>query len=174
MPEYDWADLFDEILDRRPGFTAEAEQRFCEELFAPISATEAAWLSQELKCECDDWALPAVTIPASYLSLLRWSNGGSFRTGRRKWNLFPALDEETGVRVMMLGYGVPEKTPGLLPIAFNGSGVFYGFDTNADAVDGEYPIRAAECGYPNKGTWIAASLWDAVRGKEAIEELWES
>jgi hypothetical protein len=29
------------------------------------------------------WALPASPLPAAYLAFLRWSNGGSFRTGER-------------------------------------------------------------------------------------------
>ncbi len=75
---------------------------------------------------------------------------------------------------MMLAYGVPYYTPGILPFAFNGGGVFYGFDMRLKAAsNGEFPIVAMECGDSHTPFPIAESLLVACRDHRPIEDCWD-
>jgi len=109
------------------------------------------------------WQLPQRQLPASYLTFLRWSNGGQFRKGERWFDPFFSTCE---VRGYMLGYDLPGRIPLALAFAFNGGGVFYLFDMRADPVDGEYPVIAAHAGAPwYASSWpVAPSFPEVCRG----------
>ena len=66
----------------------------------------------------------ALTLPDELLQLLRYSNGGSLINGEREFGYFSVQN----IRLYYFGYGFPKYTPSLLPIAFNGGGVFYTYD----------------------------------------------
>ncbi len=75
-----------------------------------------------------NWTMPPFSFPNSYLSFLRWSNGGNFTKGDREFGFFPALDATCGVRTMMHAYHIPEYMQNAVPFAFDGAGTFYLFD----------------------------------------------
>ncbi|MCH8147401.1 MAG: SMI1/KNR4 family protein [Planctomycetes bacterium] len=172
MPEVKWASIFDEVLDHPDGADDNVIEAFLSTVQQPLSDGELAWLN-DIQPEPVRWKIPDDPIPASYLSFLRWSNGGEFRNGERLLQFLPALDAVHGVRVTMLAYGVPYFKPGILPFAFNGGGIFYAFDMRLKApASGEFPIVAAECGglpgaiFPLADTFVAA-----CRDKRSIEDL---
>ena len=171
MTEINWENVFEEQIGRPPGLSEDAIAEFVATVQQPLSDDELLML--EAHKTAPRWKMPDGPLSPQYLSLLRWSDGGEFRNGERLIQFFPALDPDHGVRVMMLLYDVPELFPGLLPFAFNGSGIFYAFDMRLRPLDGEYPIVAAECGYSHRPFPLAASLLAACRGREAIEELWD-
>jgi len=122
-----------------------------------------------------NWIMPGHPLPPSYLSLLRWSNGGEFRNGERLFQFFPAGDPQHGVRAMMVAYHVPQHMQGALPIAFNGEGTFYLLDMRRPPVVQEYPVVCAGAG--NLG-WeddqcfhVANSFEAACRGTVNVEVL---
>ena len=153
----DWASVFDEAHPQ-PGASDAVLEQFVAEVSRPMSDDEvreanagqtnpfpkddplyAAWQP----FDASKWVLPGRPLPQAYLSLLRWSNGGEFRTGERLFQFFPALDSQHGVRAMMLGYRIPEYMPGAVPVAFDGCGTFYLLDLRRLAVGGEYPVVSA-------------------------------
>lgn len=153
----DWASMF-EWSAPRPGCPAEGLARFVREVCAPLSAEEIAVVAgQQLNpfpvthalhdswrpLDAGGWVLPSQRpLPAAYLSLLAWSDGGEFQNGDRLIQLFPTQGR-SGVRAMTLAYEVPHYMPGALPYAFDGGGVFSLFDLRQPAgPDGEYPIVA--------------------------------
>jgi hypothetical protein len=157
----DWASVFDEVHPE-PGASDAVIAQFVAEIDRPVSAAEirevnagqtnplpaadplhAAWRPFDAAA----WVMPDWPLPAAYLSLLRWSNGGECRTGERLFQFFPALDPKHGVRAMMLGYHIPEYMPGAVPFAFDGCGTFYLLDVRRPAVGREYPIVSAHAAY---------------------------
>src|SRR5262245_7423107 len=121
------------------------------------------------------WVIPSLPLPAAYLSLLRWSDGGEFGTGERWFQFFPALGERHGVRAMMLAYQLPQYMPGAVPVAFNGGGTFYLLDMRRPAVGGEYPVVCAHAGYlawePRAFCVVADSFVAACRGTVNVDDL---
>ncbi|MGL6073947.1 MAG: SMI1/KNR4 family protein [Fimbriiglobus sp.] len=181
----DWTTVFDELYPE-PGATAEVLEQYVMEVAFPMSSGEIERVntSQQNPFPKSDplysswqpfdpaaWEIPNRPLPSSYLSLLKWSNGGEFRTGERWFQFFPALDEGHGVRAMMLAYHLPEYMPGALPIAFNGGGTFYLFDMRLPAIAGEYPVGCAHAGYlswdSDAYAKIADSFLTACRGTSA-------
>ncbi len=144
MATINWDNVFEES-HRRPGATERQIDRFVKTVGQPLTQRELQWLDG-LQTEPEKWKAPSRPLPKSYLSFLRWSNGGWFRNGDRLIGFFPALGPVHGVRTMMLAYGVPYRAPGILPFAFNDGFIFYAFDMRRPAVRGEYPIVAKECG----------------------------
>jgi hypothetical protein len=107
--------------------------------------------------------LPDGPLPPSYLSLLRWSDGGSFVNGDHRFDPFLPCSR---LREYLLGYHVPQYMPGALPFALDGGGGFYLFDMRAGPVRGEYPLLyagASNLRYDD-AVAVASSLIEACRG----------
>jgi hypothetical protein len=58
------------------------------------------------------WQISAKPLPASYLDFLKWSNGGAFINGRRKFD--PMFSTKT-IRDYLVSYCVPQYMPGHCP-----------------------------------------------------------
>jgi hypothetical protein len=185
----DWELVFDEAYPR-PGASDAILAQFVAEVARPLSADEVwrANTGQTNPFRRDDpfysawrpfdaagWVVPGRPLPPAYLSLLRWSNGGEFRTGERWFQFFPALDPCHGVRAMLLAYNVPERMPGALPVAFNGAGTFYLLDMRRPAVGREYPVVCAHASYkswnPEACLVVADSFLAACRGTVNVDHL---
>lgn len=158
--DVDWTSVFDEAHPR-PGASDTVLAQFVTEVARPVSVAEirginagqrnpfpapdplrAAWRP----FDAAQWVIPDRPLPEAYLSFLRWSDGGEFRTGERWFQFFPALDRQHGVRAMMLSYHLPEYMPAAVPFGFDGCGTFYLFDMRRPAVGGEYPVVTAHAG----------------------------
>ncbi len=117
------------------------------------------------------WVLPQQSLPPSYLSLLKWSNGGWCRTGEREFGYFGTTD----IREMLIAYHLPQYMPHALPFAFNGGGVFYLFDMRESAKDGEFPVvcsHAGNLGWSNDECYrVADTFIKACRGRSNVERL---
>ncbi|MBN9521385.1 SMI1/KNR4 family protein [bacterium] len=180
----DWATVFAESYPQ-PGATDAVIARLVVEVFRPLSLSEirqfnggqrnpfppgdslyASWRP----FDAATWVIPARPLPPSYLSFLRWSNGGEFRTGSRWFQFFPALD----VRATLLAYHLPEYMPEALPIALDGGGVFYLLDMHAPATDGEYPVVCADAGSLGwqRGRWwhLADSFLAVCRSSRIADD----
>jgi hypothetical protein len=185
----DWASVFDEAYPL-PGATEATIAEFVAEVSRPLSAAEIREVHAKQKNPFPEgdplhsawrpfdpaaWTVPGRPIPAMYLSLLRWSNGGEFRSGKRWFQFFPALDPVHGVRAMMLAYQLPFYMPGALPIALNGEGILYLFDMRGPPVGGEYSVvcaHAGHLGWETKACWVAAeTLLEACRSSVHVDEL---
>ena len=185
----DWDSIFEESYPQ-PGATLDEINEFVAEIAQPLTAAEIQPIndgqtnpfpkSDEFHAiwrpfEATKWQVPERPLPASYLSLLKWSNGGEFRTGERWFQFFPARSLEQGVRAMLLAYHLPKYMPGAMPIAFNGGGTFYLLDMRNAATNDEYPVVCAHAGHL---AWtrdacfpIADSLLTACRGRFDIDDL---
>lgn len=171
MRETNWNNVFEEKIERRRGLSEAGIARFVATVMQPISDEEVKY---RLGDNASRWKLPEGPLPRSYLSFLRWSDGGEFRNGNRLIQFFPALDRSDGVRIMMLLYAVPEYLPGLLPFASNGGGVFYAFDMRMrPAANGEYPIVAAECGHAHTPFFLTSSFRKTCGARTSIDDLWD-
>ena len=65
-----------------------------------------------------------LTLTIELRELLKYSNGGGIINGDREFGYFSLQD----IRYYYFAYGFPKWTPYLLPIAFNGGGIFYAYD----------------------------------------------
>jgi hypothetical protein len=173
MGTVNWNKVFQESHPR-PGASERQIARFVKTVGQPLTPRELKWLGG-LQPDPEQWKLPNRPLPRSYLSFLRWSNGGSFRNGDRLIQFFPALGPVHGVRVRMLAYGVPYRAPQMLPFAFDGGGTFYAFDMRRPAVLGEYPIVAKECG-PSLSVLcrLERSFLLACRARRSIDQIWDA
>jgi hypothetical protein len=70
------------------------------------------------------WSLPLFQVPNQFKALLSYSNGGLIVNGDREFGYFGKKE----LREYYLNYEFPFYMPGILPIAFNGGGVFYAYD----------------------------------------------
>lgn len=146
----DWSKLFGEQWPNAPVSEADIEQ--LQSALNPLSDVEIEESNRRHReaipqndplyttsreFDAGRWTLPNKPFPSSYLSFLRWSNGGEFTNGARQ---FAPLFASSEIREMMLAYEVPEYLPGAVPIGFDGGGTFYLFDMRAEPRDGEYPI----------------------------------
>ncbi len=177
----DWETVFDE-KHPIPGASEAELQQFVAEVSRPMSALEiravhatqtnpfpesdplySAWRA----IDATKWVIPDRPLPQTYLSFLRWSNGGEFQTGDRCFQYFPALDSQHGVRAMMLAYHIPEYMPGAVPFAFDGCGTFYLFDMREASATGEFPVVRAHSGDlswdPDSSEMIAESFESVCR-----------
>ncbi len=185
----DWAPVFDEAFPR-PAAPDAVIARFIATIARPMSGAEirranagqqnpfpasdplhTAWRPIDVSA----WVIPDRPLPASYLSFLRWANGGEFRTGERWFQFFPARGAGHGVRAMMLAYQIPQYMPGAVPVALNGGGTFYLLDLRRPPVEGEYPVVGARAGSlswePAACVAVADSFVAACRGTVNIEDL---
>ncbi len=178
MTASDWSALFAESHPEA-GAGEETIARLLKTHGAPLSDEEIArvFASQTNPFHASDpmyatWrpfdpercALPQRPLPPAYLDFLRFSNGGSFRNGKRWFDAFLTTDQ---VRSYLIDYHIPEYLPGAWPFAMDGSGDFYLFDMRAEAgAQGEYPVlfaHAAALGY-DEARVVAASFEAACRG----------
>jgi hypothetical protein len=184
-----WLALFDEAHPE-PGASDAEIARFVRAIAQPLSEAEIGQANESQQNPFPEhdplhatyrsfdpsaWVIPARPLPPSYLTFLRWSNGGWFRSGQREFGFFPTLDPTGSMRAMTLAYQLPECMPGALPFAFNGAGTFYLFDMRLEAVDDEYPIVCSHSGNqgwgPDECFPIARSFEAACRGSENVDEL---
>ncbi len=148
----EWSQVFEDACPK-PGASEEEIEAFLAGLARPLSRREVAevnrWNTNPFPpadplhatwqpFDAAAWQMPNRYVPESYLSFLRYSNGGHFRNGDRLFQMYG-----TGLRQMMLDRCIPEYMPLALPFAFNGGGVMYMFDMRQPAVNGEYPIICA-------------------------------
>lgn len=151
MAGVQWDEVFTK-RSRAKGATEAELLSFVSSLFLPLTGEEVAAIttSQSNPFPASDplhdaykpfdprnWRLPGTPLPASYLDFLRWSNGGSFLNGDRRFDPVFAANE---VRGYLLSYHIPQYMPGAVPFAFDGGGRFYLFDMRQGPTDGEYPV----------------------------------
>jgi hypothetical protein len=172
MNEIDWNRVFEETIQRRPGLSDDQIATFVSSVQQPL--TTAEFELRGVGKNVRRWKMPEGPLPESYLSFLRWSDGGEFRNCDRLLQFFPALDPIHGVRIMTLVYLVPERSPGLLPFAFDGGGIFYAFDMRMRPDHGEYNIVAAECGYPHTPGFLASTFLEACQSRQSLEDVWSN
>lgn len=162
----DWSTVFEDAHPV-PGATF-AELGTLHDLAEPIRDDELSslLLDDEGREAARAWSLPTNPPPLSYIDFLRFSNGGDFQNGDRRFRPFFPADT---LRSMMLRYGIPEEMPGVLPIAFDGGGVFLAFDLREPAVNGEYPIVAFHASTPvwEEASHVADSFEALCRGRTA-------
>ena len=127
---------------------------FVGSVFVPLSDNEIRDLHVEHKAAVGDgcfdppfdpatWQLPIRPLPDSYLSFLRYSNGGYFAGTNRD---FDPLFNTREVRDYMLGYSIPHWMPSSCPIGFDGGGTFYLLDMRRESDIGDYPVLFAHAG----------------------------
>jgi SMI1 / KNR4 family (SUKH-1) len=173
----DWPAVFVEAHPR-PRASEEDLAVALADLKRPLSEEEAAAVarSQSNPFPRDDplhaawrpfdarrWRVPKGPLPPSYLSFLRWADGGSFANGGRRFDpFFPC----SRLREYLLAYHVPQYMPGTLPFAFDGGGCFYLFDMRGKSVRGEFPVLYVGAGNLNfaDAVTVASSFLEACRG----------
>ena len=185
----DWSTVFAQ-QHPQPGATDQQIRAFTESVLLPLSADEIAEINATQRnpfprtdplhsayrpFDPTAWMLPLRDLPETYLSFLRWSNGGHFGNGERWFQFFQAVAPGHGVREMLLGHNLPKYMPGVLPFALNGGGSFYLFDMRAKPKRGEYPIVTAHSGYLswNKDAWhpVADTFLEACQGAVSMDEI---
>lgn len=175
MDNKDWHSVFDDVYPAA-GAT-EAELRECvATIFKPVSAEEASELeAEQFDLDPTGWRFPQHPLPASFLDLLRWSNGGGAVNGDREFGFFPCLGGQHGLRAMLLAYHVPEYMPLAVPFAFNGGGTFYLFDMRKPPVDGEYPIICCGSGAlgfdDDEYVLVGNTLLEACSGRVDVDSI---
>ena len=136
---FDWSSLFDEVARETP-----AEQddlaALATDLDRPLSDEEIDEAGED---GASEWTIPSGPLPASYLDLLGWSNGGSLIRDDVSLDPFFSTHE---VRDYLLSYLVPKWMPGALPFGFDGGGAFYMFDMRQPAENGHYPVIRVDSG----------------------------
>lgn len=168
-----WSSLFTEQYPVA-GVSERELQAVTATLFAPITDDEAVQIRASRSVLIDgtpavapseprNWWLPRGSLPASYLDFLRWSNGGSFLNGERRFD--PFLPAST-LRETLLSHAFPQFMPLTLPFASNGGGCFYAFDMRQSPLNGEYPILFVSLGNLSydDAVPVANSFPEACRG----------
>lgn len=174
MSQVAWSHVFSEVILRADGASEADIETFVATIGQPLAPAELDDINgtKSRFTKPETWIIPNSPLPSSYLSFLRWSNGGEFRNGDRLLQFFPILDPIHGVRAMLLAYQVPYTHPGILPFAFNGGGIFYAFDMRYRPTNGEYPIVAADCGYSHFPYSLEATFLDTCLCKIDFELKW--
>lgn len=147
-------------------------------LFAPLSGEELASIARSqtnpfpisdplhsLYRQFDPlmWQLPTRPLPPSYITFLRWSNGGSFFNNNRHFDPFLA---SYGLRQNLVGYHIPQYMPNAMPFAFSGRGHVFLFDMRSNYKNDEYPILFASLGNLRfeQSTEVGKSFIDVCSG----------
>jgi hypothetical protein len=144
VADVNWNALFDEAYPE-PGVppTYLADNIIEQVVFGPLSEAELKEVRGRHGPDDPDpatWSFPTRPFPPSYRSFLAWSNGGTFVTGEREFQMLMAQE----LREYLLLYDVPGLMPGAVPFGLNGAGGFYLFDMrNQPDGQGEYPILFA-------------------------------
>lgn len=171
MPQVSWDHVFSEVILHADGASEADIETFVATIGQPLTPAEWDYINgSKLRYQHPErWIIPNSPLPSSYLSFLRWSNGGEFRNGDRLLQFFQILDPIHGVREMLVAYGVPDTHPGILPFAFNGGGIFYAFDMRYRPTNGEYPIVAADSGWSHFPYSLEATFPEACHSKIDFE-----
>ena len=155
-----WETFFDTCA-KADGATSDLIAEFQQSALQPLSAEEIAQVNASQQnpfpksnplhslykpSDAGNWVMPTFAFPDSYISFLRWSNGGNFTKGGREFGFFPAVDSGCGVRAMMIAYHIPEYMKYAVPFAFDGAGTFYLFDMRQPPVNDEFPIVLSHAG----------------------------
>lgn len=117
-----------EFYDKREGLSALPNSNY---LSKPLTEEEKESLKADLLktgitsyVDVDKWFIPKFILPQEFIELLQYSNSGGIINKDREFGFFSFED----IRSYYLNYHFPEYTPYFLPIAFDGSGVFYAYD----------------------------------------------
>ncbi|VTR90909.1 SMI1/KNR4 family protein OS=Paenibacillus alvei DSM 29 GN=PAV_9c00940 PE=4 SV=1 [Gemmata massiliana] len=182
----DWPTVFEHATPNRGATEAEIAE-FVATFGAPLTRAEVArvngtqcnpWLPtdpQHATWEPFDsaaWVMPADRpIPPSYLSFIRYSDGGRFSNGMRLFQM-----AGTELRSFLIVYHVPQYMPLAVPFAFTDSGGMYLFDMREPPdTSGEYPIICAGAGAldfdPHESPRIASNFLEACCGRFNVERL---
>lgn len=140
--------------ETEPPASSEEILEFTKTVFAPLTRDEVRELEVEHKrsvggghwdppFDPSTWVLPSHPLPESYLSFLRYSNGGFFAGENRD---FDPLFSTREVRDYLLGYSIPHWMSGVCPIGFDGGGTFYLLDMREPPVEDDYPVLFAGSG----------------------------
>lgn len=177
MSDMDWSSVFERTYAEAGAHESEIRSML-ETALAPLTLEEINQINAaDTKPWIDPrkWVIPNRPFPESYLSFLRWSNGGSFFNGERKFDGFFPTDK---IREYLLCYWIPMKMPGTVPFSFDGGGNFYLFDMRSEPSDGEFPIVFAPStgmgwGAGHHHVVVARSFLEACQGTTDPEvELW--
>ncbi|TVX93401.1 SMI1/KNR4 family protein [Paenibacillus agilis] len=115
------------------------------------------------------WIIPNKRLPATYVELLRYSNGGEFGNGERYFQFFSTAE----FRAMMLAYEFPEYMPGAVPFAMDGCGHHYAWDMRSNKDQDEYPIlvsHSGNLGYED-AVHIAETFIELCQGTISAEDI---
>jgi hypothetical protein len=148
---FDWSSVLCRHGPCHPGATEETILRSSLSTFQPITLDEIRVVRDNsrnpwfpgtpdyqnwLPTDASGWVFPLGPFPLSYLSLVRWANGGSFRVGvDREFELVP-ID---GIRGQMIELKSPKNMSLAVPFAWGDYYDFYCFDMRQGPSD-EYPI----------------------------------
>lgn len=176
-----WQLIFDEPFYRLEAANDFQIRHLTDNLFRPIAPAELKKLKDSfsrLPADSDwfekhfaasEFRIPNGPLPDSYISFLKWSNGGHFNLGDRVWQMWSSEE----LRRDLLN--VTMWMPCALPIAMNGGGVYYLIDMREPPVNGEYPIVAAHAGNlswdADSCTHVADSFVEACVDWRNIESL---
>lgn len=180
----DWEAVFEVCYRRQPGLRDEELRLFAESWHKELTDEEIAEIrakqrnpfpvssplhAQYRPFDPAGWSIPAKPLPAMYLDLLRYSNGGEFTNGERDFQFF----ETAEFRPMLLAYEFPEYMPGAVSFAMDGSGNHYVWDMREDREEREYPIlvvNSGNLGYDD-AVKIADTFIELCLGTTAAEDI---
>ncbi|TQR46329.1 SMI1/KNR4 family protein [Paenibacillus popilliae] len=179
-----WASVFEVCYQKNPGLTEQEVEHFISHWNNPLSEEEIAEIRERQRnpfpvtdplhklyhpFDPAKWSIPNKCLPAAYLDLLRYSNGGEFGNGARHFQFFSA-DE---LRAMMLAYEFPEYMPEAIPFAMDGCGIHYAWDMRSSSEENEYPIlvsHSGNLGYADSAQ-IASTFLELCTGTISAEDL---
>jgi hypothetical protein len=155
----DWSTVFESAKPMK-GATAAKVAEFVATLGLPLTPAEIERVNESLgnpypttdphhatwqpsqSCNPASWVMPANRpVPPSYLSFVRYADGGDFQNGDRRFQMWG-----TGLREFLLCYNVPPYMPLAVPFAFSGGAMLMFDMRNPPDANGEYPIISAETG----------------------------
>ena len=183
-----WPTLFDEA-DPKSGCSEEEIRELLTAIARPLDPkqlTDYRWLmggnpyppgtperDAYVPSDPAGWPLPSRGLPASYLSFLRWSNGGEFRSQQRRIKFI----EARWVRNVMLTNLFPMAAPHVVPFAgVPEEGDWYAFDTTAEPAAGEFPVvYVAHGGTMREPMSLAPTFPEFCRGADRpdVEAYWD-
>ena len=136
----DWPGVFTAIERTRPGLSSPALTDGLARLVRPFERDEVKEvLSFDPRTARPSLDNPLQRVgtrwPGAWLSLLAWSNGGTFVSGERCFHDLLSLAE---VREYTVLYGLVTHLPGAIPFALDGGGGLYVFDAREG--EGELPV----------------------------------
>ncbi|MDK8180314.1 SMI1/KNR4 family protein [Paenibacillus sp. UMB4589-SE434] len=179
-----WKSVFEVRYQELPGVTEQELEHVLDNWNKPLSKDEIIEISGRQRnpfpksdpmhhlfqpFDPSKWSIPRKRLPATYLDLLRYSNGGEFANGERHFQFFSA-DE---LRVMLLAYEFPQYMPGAVSFAMDGCGHHYAWDMRSDQEQTEYPIlvtHSGNLGYED-AVHIAGTFIELCKGTISVEDL---
>lgn len=179
-----WESVFEVCYQKNPALTELEAEHFISHWNKPLSEGEIAEIrgSQRNPFPVTDplhklyqpfdpakWSIPNKRLPAAYLDLLRYSNGGEFGNGARQFQFFSAEE----LRAMMLAYEFPEYMPESIPFAMDGCGIHYAWDMRSSSEEDEYPIllsHSGNLGYADSAH-VASTFLELCMGTISAEAI---